>query len=171
MINKLDHTRIAEHILKHRPEGHIALVFEERQYLRVLFKVSTLDLDIEYYEENPHMLWQAVRDAAYHIGADYADHAQDPTAGTPQEREERAFAWHNMVTSPEGLRVTTLALGSIVQDDPRGALMIYQKSVYGQAWLRTNEELKEKVRASDREADREAFQAGGKREFTGLKGY
>ena len=87
MINKLDHTRIAEHILKHRPEDNIALVFEERQYPRVLFKVSTLDMDIEYYEENPHMLWQAVREPP--TTCRLRRPRPGPTAGASREREKR----------------------------------------------------------------------------------
>ena len=166
MINKLDYEQIAELMLEDRKDN-IALVFQERQYPRVLFKIEVPDMNIEYYEENPHMLWDAVRLEACSIANDYV---QEPTATAPREREKReeqTFAWYNMVVNAQGIQVITLALGASAQSGFGSPVIIHQESHYGQAWLMANQALKDRVIAEDGKQ----FEDKEEHEFEGLKGY
>ena len=167
MIDRLNYTQIAEHILKLYGEG-IALVFREGQETRVLFQVCALEIgtneSVQYYEEIPHQLRDQVEQAAHWLAGEYVN---EGTCGTPEGREARAFAWFTMAASIRGARETAACLGAAAEKSFGNPIKLYETSPYGQAWLRINEAIKARVKA----AERKKFEDQGDQDFEGLKGY
>ena len=163
MINKLNYTRIAAHILK-QYDDDIAIVFREGQYPRVLFQVDIPDLDIKYYEEIPHRLRAQVEAAAHRLASEYV---HEENCGTPEGREARAFAWFTMAASIRGARETASSLGTAARERLRLPHKALRESPYGQAWLRVNQTIKDRLKATERKQ----FENQEEQEFRGLKGY